>query len=923
MREAFLRVSEGKALLLPQMLAIGDMDEKSILRISNLEKAVLEAMGEWQAVIDEYPRLLQLTQLVSSYNRQLSTGQALQLAEELAELLDEIQREQADIHKFDTLVPAEFAAQWLEVLAFLNIVLESWPKHLQESGYVEPWQRRNQILSLLTRQWELSPPDFPVIAAGTTGSIPATAALLKVIAKLPQGSVVLPGLDLLLDAEAWQNLEESHPQYGLKQLLDNMEVRRENILPLFPAEPSEREKWVSLALQPAETAQNWQQAKLDAQAATDGCEYIICGDIQDEAKTIALLMRDVLEVPGKTAALITPNRNLARRVRSQLQRWHIAIDDSAGTAMDRLPVGNFLLLLLECVEEKNEPVSLLSVLKHPLARLGRPAGIMRNLIRELEIVSLRGIKPHSIASLQAGLRDKRPHLEQLLIDFERALEPLAALALQDESPSVNILLMALLQAANLLTKDEHGNVLMEVGEEAREIASLMTDLKEASKYSLAVPFRDFRNLLKFFLHRASFRSAWKGHARLHILSPMEARVQSADRIILGSLNEGDWPASVLLDPWLNRPMRKALGLPAPEKEMGQAAHDFSLLASAPEVYFTRAQKAGGAATVPSRYLQRMEAVLKVAGGQAAIAIWKSGDRWREWAAMLDEEGDTPSPIRPPQPVPPLAARPRRLSVTSLEKLMRDPYGIYAQKILGLKALDALQQLPQGREFGQAVHRALENFIMKGGLRAENPKNSLLEEGRLAFAEFGDAFMVESLWWPRFESIAEWVLKQDWATHSLCEISGKWQFMAPAGEFTVTATVDRLDHTPEGVVLIDYKTGGAPKGIEIQRGLALQLVLAGVMVGKGSFGKDLSLLPVTRMEYWKLAGGVEGGEIKEVIPEKNSSLEALIENTEIRIKELISEFDNPRMPYRSVPDWRLQPRYNDYKHLERIAEWMYS
>lgn len=904
-REAFLRVSSGKALLLPQMQAIGDIDEKALLRFGGLGEEALDALQQFPPVIGEYERLLQLSQLVAKYSKQSPTAeQSLQLADELIALLDEVQREQADMDAFSTLAPDEFALQWQEVLQFLAIIREYWPQYLQEQGVVEPWQRRNTLLELLTQAWKQQPPQFPVIAAGTTGSIPATAALLKVIADLPEGSVVLPGLDQELSEECWEALEESHPQYGLKQLLAGMQVTRENVMPLRASQQEDtRAKWISVALQPAEKVENWQKLTLDVAAAIENMHYLPCTDIRQESQEIALLMREVLEQPEKTAALVTANRELARHVRSQLLRWGVTIDDSAGTPLDLLPGGNFLLLLLECALENYAPVSLLSLLKHPLARLGLPAAEIRAQVRAMEKKELRGIAAQT------------PQAE-IFHRFTAVMEPLMQQALGDKNYRLTDLIDAHLKVAEALSQDENGSCLLWQGEAAQPLSELLAALRLAGE-SQTLPFRDYPGLLKFFLRRELFRSVWQGHPRLQILSPMEARMQGADRLILGGLNEGDWPKLSGGDPWLNRPMRKALGLPSPEREIGLAAHDFTLLAAAPEVFLTRAEKNGGAAMVPSRFLQRMQTVLSLMGGE-----WQDSFT-QGWVTALDTPQSSLPTLAPPCPKPPLAVRPRELAVTAIEKLMRDPYSIYAQKILRLKPLDPLQQLPEGREFGEAVHKALELFALQNGMQARDPRALLLQKGKEAFQPLGTAFMVESLWWPRFVSIADWVLQQHWPERMLCEKKGTWEFRTAGGAFTVTARIDRMDWTAEGIALIDYKTGAPPTNREVEQGLANQLVLAGVMVGKGSFSQELQHRPVINLSYWQLSGGREGGKIHNVKPPKESSLQVIMEEAERELPKLLSLFDSPDYPYRSVPDWSVQPRYNDYEHLARIKEWAYA
>jgi ATP-dependent helicase/nuclease subunit B len=934
-RDAFLRITDGKALLLPQMQALGDGDERFILRYCRLSASDMQQLQSLPPAIGELERLLQLAQLIASYHRQrrgfLRFEQAVSLATQLADLLDELYREQVDFAGFDQLAPEEFAVQWQETLDFLQIIRHQWPLCLQQQGKIESWQRRNSLLQLWNRSWQQSPPDFPVIAAGSTGSIPAVAALLHTIAALPTGKVILPAFDASLRPEIQSHIEESHPQYGMQQWLERIGASREDVEILAESPlPSARETWLSLSLQPANTTEEWRSSShLDTVQATACTAYYPCADIRQESLVIALLLREALETPAETAALVTTNRELARQVKSQLQRWDITIDDSAGTPLHHCPAGNFMVLLLECIESHNAPVALLALLKHPLARLGMPAVKIRQLTRKLEILTLRGIKPagfHAMRQLTESSSDAIA-LHAFLQQLETALEPLATLSLEEGFSSRETLLATLTdrlrQVAESFAQDETGVNLLWQGEEAEALSQTLAELEEAAA-GISLPFSEFRGLISQLLQMQRFRSKWQGHPRLQILSPMEARMLSCDRVILGGLNEDEWPAKSEGDPWLNRAMRKSLTLPTPERQIGLLAHDFVSLAAQPEVFFTRSRKSEGTETVPSRFLQRMEVVLQLAGGKAALDAWR-GDKFPQMAQLLDVPtiAEPHHRILPPRPTPPVAVRPRELPVTAIERLIRDPYGIYAQRILRLKVLDPLQQIPQGREFGNAVHQALENFVIQGGLQVDAPLPFLLDHGNAVFATLGDAFMVEALWKPRFAQIAKWLLQQDWSDTVFCEMKGKWEFDLPAGIFTLTARVDRIDITPEGLRLIDYKTGAPPSKREIHLGIANQLVLSALIAEAGGFTEALSLHPIAELSYWQLRGGRKGGEITSITPPKEKTLEGLLAEAAEKLPPLLAKYDNPLTPYLAIPDWRNQPRYNDYAHLARISEWAHQ
>ena len=169
------------------------------------------------------------------------------------------------------------------------------------------------------------------------------------------------------------------------------------------------------------------------------------------------------------------------------------------------------------------------------------------------------------------------------------------------------------------------------------------------------------------------------HPRIFIWEPYESRLQHPDVVVLGSLNEGTWPQAADPGPWLNRPMRQALGLPAPEERIGDAAHIFTSLLGVGQVYLTRAAKIDGVPTVPSRWLLRLQALLAGVGHAA------QADRpWLAWARERNALAGPARPVRAPEPRPALALRPRQLSATTIERWIANPYAVFAERILGLE-----------------------------------------------------------------------------------------------------------------------------------------------------------------------------------------------------------------------------------------------
>ena len=462
---------------------------------------------------------------------------------------------------------------------------------------------------------------------------------------------------------------------------------------------------------------------------------------------------------------------------------------------------------------------------------------------------------------------------------------------------------------------------MWAGEAGEAAADFVSELRVASAAAPQVSILRFPALLDALLRGGVVRPRYGRHPRVAILGPLEARLHHPDLVILGGLNEGTWPALVEAGPWLSRPMQRDFGLPLPERRIGLAAHDFIQAFAAPKVVLTRAAKVEGTPTVASRWLRRLEA-LRDAFDLTEESHWQNGSP-AAWARRLDEaEAFRPHPR--PEPRPPLAARPRQLSVTAIETWMRDPYGLYAGKILGLRALEPLDADPSAAQRGNLVHIALEFFVKRYPEDLPpNPEKELLKIGEEVFAEIDALPGVATFWWPRFQRVAAWFAEMETGRRpglrrSLSELSGRLEVDAPGGSFSLTAKADRIDIADDGsLVIADYKTGQPPAASDVALGLAPQLPLEGAIAANGGF-KGVSAGDVTELAFWHLMGRAEPGVIKPVGAKEGPGL--LIKEALAGLEALIAEYDDPETPYTPQPRASAGPRYNDFAHLERLREW---
>ena len=927
LREAFLRLSGGGALLLPRMMPLGDVDPDDVEPgAGDALSAVAEE--EIPPAIPDLERRLVLTRLIVKRGGAFARAdQAVRLAGELARLLDQVQTERLSFDALAGLAPADYAEHWQQTLEFLGIVTAHWPGILAERGQIDPAERRSRTIEALAERWRAAPPDRPVVAAGSTGSIPATADLLAVIAALPRGEVVLPGLDRESDDATWEAIDESHPQFGLKRLLARLGIGRAEVAdwPLAKGvapPPEGRAALLNAALAPAPATGRWHDLKPPPAAALDGFERIDCDGPQEEARVIALRMRQALESPGRTAALVTRDRALARRVAAELLRWDIAIDDSGGQPLADTAPGSFLRLTAALAAGDAAPVPLLAALKHPLAAGGLKPGAFRAQVRALEHKVLRGPRPApGFAGLARALvsADAPARLRRWLDRIAKAAEPFAGLLARDAAALADLVDAHLGFAEALAAGDrEDGASRLWRGDAGEAAAAFFTELIESAGALPPLAGRDYPALLDGLIAGRVVRPRYGRHARLHIWGPLEARLQHADVIILGGLNEASWPPDTGADPWLSRPMRADFGLPAPERRIGLSAHDFVQCAAARRVVLTRSRKVEGVPTVPSRWLARLDNLLE---GWERAEAFAAAPEWRAWQGLLDRPDD----IRPagrPAPRPPVAARPRRLSVTRIETWRRDPYSIYARYILGLKPIDPIDADPGAADRGTFIHKALDSFVRAHPeTLPDDAYERLLACGREAFGEALDRPGVRAFWWPRFERVAAWFVEVERDRRGglaaiASEVAGGLKVEGPAGVFTLTAKADRIERRAGGgLVVIDYKTGAAPTGREVASGLAPQLPLEAAIALAGGFAR-VPAAPVDELVYWRLTGGEPAGEERPV-PGEASDLAA---DALAGLERLVAAFDDAATPYLAVPDPDAAPRFNDYAHLARLGEW---
>ncbi len=910
--EAFVRAS-GSGLILPRLIPIGDpeIDDRigGALDPAGLDNPVPPA-------VDPLQRLLSLAELVRADGE--SSVEAVRMASELARTLDALLIEEVEPAKLaDAALDApELARHWQVSLDRLQAILTLWPERLRELGAVDLAERRNVLLHRLAERWRAEPPPGFTVAAGITTAAPAVAAVLERVSMLPEGMVVLPGLALKSSVpdEEWDALgpdengrgEETHPQFHLKLLLDRIGVARDEVR-LWPrlglaASSPQRAMAVANAFVSAHFSDKWSELK-PAQRRLSGIRAAVFPDSAAEAQAIALAIREALETPEKTVALVTPDRTLARRVSALLARWQIQADDSAGKPLSELPPGTLLLGIASAIAEELAPVTMLALLKHPLA--GGLDEARRKWLDDVRLLdlALRGPRP------APGLRGLDRHFEEKEADrkcrgclaaWKRVrprLEPLEARVGAGLSEFVE----TLVAGAQELAGDRGWR-----GQDGRMAGELLADLQASEQAKrLDVTPGEAAILLSDLLEKKSVRPAYGGHPRVFIWGLLEARLQQADLMILGGLNEGVWPALPTPDPWLAPKIRANLKLPGLEYRIGLSAHDFASALGGREVLITRARRDSRSPTVASRFLLRLNALT---GGLPRDT------RLERLTAALDDPG-APSPADRPAPCPPAEERPKRISVTAVDRLKADPFAFYAQAILGLRSIDPVDADHSAAWKGTAVHAVLEEWLK----RDDCDPDKLMDRARALLADETIHPMLRALWSPRLIEAIRWVEEEERNNQA----AGRLPLAAEAwGEAEVSGVtlygkadrIDRLDS--DGLAIIDYKTGKAPAPKAIEAGFRLQLGLLGLLARAGGF-EGIAGDPKA-FEYWSLTKyGDQFG--KCVRPDKKMGPDDFLAHAEAHFAAAAADYLTGTKEFTA----KLHPAYapyGDYDQLMRLEEW---
>jgi len=900
--DAFVRAS-GSGLLLPRLIPVGDpeLDERV--------GGVLDRIDQDEPVppaIDATERLLKLASIV----RGEGSAESLRLAADLARTLDALLVEKIEPKRLWDAVQetSDLARHWEKSLEKLQLIYEHWPGLLKDEGAIDLAERRNQLLSRLADRWKDDPPPGFTVAAGITTAAPAVAELVARVARMPEGMVVLPGLWLsnIFPDDEWDALgpdgngrgESNHPQYHLKLLLDRLGVARGEVQSWrwsggIASSPA-RARAVANAMAAPEFSHKWERLA-PAERRLSDVRLAELPDPAAEAQAVALALREALETSGKTAALITPDRQLAGRVSALLARWGIEADDSAGRPLSTTPAGTLLLGIVSAAAEELAPVALLALLKHPLVGgEGDERVAWLDAVRELDL-KLRGPRP------RAGIAGIDAHLGSLP-QWHRVRSSVEGIdGLLSEPLSLADLARSLSEAAQRLAGETACR-----GPAGRLAAELIAELgvSDAAR-QLMVSAEDAAPLIRQLLDAQAVRPPYGGHPRIFIWGLLEARLQRADLVVLGGLNEGVWPALPAPDPWLPPKVRATLKMPTLDTRIGLAAHDFASALGAPEVLITRARRDAKSPTVASRFLLRLDAI---SGGLPRNVPLERLTR------VLDDAGPV-NPVDRPEPRPTAEQRPERISVTQVDRLKADPFAFYAQAILKLRSIDPVDADHTARWKGEAVHKALQDWLQHD----ECDPAKLRPRAERLLGDEAIHPMLRALWAPRLLEAIDWIaaMERDNQADGRRPLAAELTGETPLGGVIVQGRVDRIDRLADGALaIIDYKTGQPPTQKAVTEGFALQLGLLGLIGRAGGFA-GVSGDPEA-FEYWSLAR-YRGKFGRLMQPDKDMEPGEFLDHAYRNFADAAAKWLTGDEPFTAKLNPAYAP-YGDYDQLMRLQEW---
>ena len=907
-------------ILIPKVHVLSDLSEligtfKNPNPSSHLQYR-FELMALVQKLIEQEPNLASKSALYD-------------LTDNLAKLIDELQGENVKPITIKNLNVEDHSGHWQRILHFMDVVttyLEERNLEPDSEGF-----QRKQVLTLL-RAWEEYPPESHIFIAGSTGSRGTTLELIKGVYKLRKGVIVLPGFDFHMTEAVFGSISdpligEDHPQYRFVKMLEDLNIKYSDV-DIWPASSSQsipRNKLISLALRPAPFTDSWMLEGPRLESLDRACEGLSLFEAENqrqEALAIAMVLRQAVH-QNKRVALVTPDRRLTRQVTAELLRWGIIPDDSAGLSFNLTLPGRFLRKVAALLNTTPSSSELIALLKSPICHSDQV-----NRGRHLLLVS----KLETFLRTNTIVDPSSEHLSNFLIEnnqefSQKWVKWLSSFLLKSQKEGTQNFdhwLSEHVFNSNYLAlgcdpkKEEISSSLWQhnAGEMAKKIIAKISAV--ASSAPLMSSF-DYNRTVNAIFSDHEVRNSHISHDNIFIWGTLEARGNGADLLILGSLNEGIWPAQPDPDQWMNRKMRKDAGLLLPERRIGLAAHDFQQAVGVKEVWITRSKRNSESETTPSRWLSRLINLLEGLNSNGGkLALDNMRIRGAQHLSLINELEKTRQIKKPcrPEPVPPVKVRPKKLSVTEIKTLIRDPYSIYVRRILKIEPLERLDKFSAYALRGIVYHSIFEKFMVSWHDDADLDWHieKLKETASDIIKVSTSNKILQKFWMKGINDISVSFINDERKRHQEAtpiafEQSGK--LIIKDINFEISGKVDRVDLKKNGAAIIyDYKSGTLPS-LKQQVSYDKQLYLLSLILQKGGF-KGITNFKIDTAYFVPIKPNA-----KEVqIPTHLESLEEF----ELKLGKLLSAYLKPVTGFKARRALFLKEDYSPYDQISRYGEW---
>ena len=942
-------------IILPKVV---QLDELSDFFYRSSVKNIEEEKGQSRfQVISDLERLLLLERLIKEAHQKkfskMTKVDFFDLAKNLGSLIDEFNINSVNIKDLEKIVEEDLPQHLQLNLIFMRQVVARYQKTLKQIKFIDKSSKQILDVNNLINHWEREPYSLPLLIAGSTGSQKSTAMLMYAISKLPQGLVILPGLDTNLTDRSWKNLTPDHPQYGFFSLAKTWGLARYGHNEIIKApcwhkmsatdhetyNKSIRSHFFSLLMRPAPVTDEWRtegESILDnLNLALDDISLIEAENSRLEAAAISVSIKEAIN-EGLTVALVSPAKQIARRVTAELKRWHITPINSLGISLAETELGLFLrqgALVINSGFNFNYVVALI---KNRLCG-GQYALHNANIVKlqqapQWPTMSFLDLADHIWLTdqdeeflhwynwLSKVFKDSIAALEiNFLSNIVDAHKKFSQCLINGYYPKYD----------ELELPDDH-KLCCETDIDY-EVLSVLNQLSDTSKETGKFEFWAYNKILESLLSEANYTPLPKSeNCSVFIWGTLESRTQHADVVILAGLNEGIWPSHYKEGNWLNRSMRAVIGIDLLERKIGLSAHDFQQAAMAKKLILSRSLRQDNIPSVSSRWLLRLENLLfglGASGTKYLADIRSRGDVFLQLARELYSSDlltnslpleVTRRALRP-APIPPLTTRPNKLSVTEIDTLIRNPYSVYAKRILNLRKILNVQHTSDPRNKGNLVHTTMENFIGEHINELPNLNEAcavLKEKFNLILDNALIPIAIKSVWKAQFSMRTTNIILCELQRRLVgkpiaLEVYGKYIINFDTGDsFFITAKADRVDKSPDGFIVYDYKTGQVSRR-DLERN-SPQLDIEALMVKSGSFvgipdGKVLGLglvgLGASQQQYLK--------DVKiEDLDRWQSGLVKLIKQMKFELSAFPARLFRDKKGYSS----------DDYEHLSRYGEW---